>query len=90
MMGIRGPDREGTQAVRNGGGIRPQEWARVRIASLLRGSQSGIFLPGGPQAWGQGEEEDTRAAATATRTLLSPEQLLLICGGKGDLRVAHR
>lgn len=39
------------------------------------------FSPGGPQAWGQEEEADTRAAATATKTLLSPEQLLLICEG---------
>lgn len=47
------------------------------------GHKAGLFSPGGPQAWGQGEEADTRAAATATRTLLSPEQLLLICGERG-------
>ena len=57
------------------------------VASQIRvgGHRAGFFSPGGPQAWGQGEEADTRAAATATRTLLSPEQLLLICEEKGKV-----
>ena len=61
------------------------------VASQIRvgGHRAGFFLPGGPQAWGQGEEADTRAAATATRTLLSPEQLLLICGRKARSAIPH-
>ena len=49
------------------------------------GHRAEFFSPGGPQAWGQGQEADTRAVATATRTLLSPEQLLLICGERGKV-----
>lgn len=37
----------------------------------------------GPQASGQGEAVDTKATAKASRTLLNPEQLLLICGERG-------
>lgn len=60
--------------------------ATVRVASHKSelGSYSRVS-PGGPQAWGQEEEADTRAIARATKNLLSPEQLLLICVERGSL-----
>lgn len=54
-------------------------------AGRKRCHRTGLSSPGGPQAWGQGEEADNRVVTTATKTLLSPEQLLLIWREEGEV-----